>query len=313
MRLVGWLSVTVLALAVSSNARAQACAEDPATCGRQEFESGIEAYQAKDWAKAATHFEAAQKLRPHPVVLFNWALAESRLEHYVAALAHFDQVLADPETPKSLLPQIESEKANAQKNVATLEIEAAAGAEVVVDDRKIDGNPPVASVDPGEHRVRVTLDGKIALDTRLRVRAGERLRIAVDRTREVVVPPPTSTAAPPPPPPPPEAGPSPIWFYAGAGLTAVLGGVTVWSALDTQRAFDDYERDLPKSTQAEADARVAAGHDKELRTNLLIGATALAAVGTAALGLFVVDFSGKQQPRAGLFLGPTGISAAGQF
>ncbi|MCK6531986.1 MAG: hypothetical protein L6Q84_03350 [Polyangiaceae bacterium] len=313
MRSVGWLAVVALSFAVCSTAHAEACTEDPEACGRREFESGIEAYQAKNWAKAATHFEAAQKLRPHPVVLFNWALAESKLEHYVAALAHFDQVLADPETPKTLLPQIESERAVARQNVATLEIEVAAGAETFVDDRKIEGTPPVASVDPGEHRVRVVLDGKALLDKSLRVRAGERLRISVDRSREVVVPGPTSTAAPPPP-PPPAAGPSPIWFYAGAGLTAVLGGVTVWSALDTKSAFDTYERELPKSTQAEADARVAAGHDKELRTNLLIGATALAAAGTAALGLFVVDFGGrKEQPRTGLFLGPGGFGARGQF
>ena len=311
MRLLWQLALGVTLIGVAPSARAQDCAEGAVECGRREFEAGIAAYQAKDFATAAGHFESAQKLRPHPVVLFNWALAESKLGSYVSALAHFDQVLADAETPKSLLPQVESERAVAARNVATLEIDSADRAQTFVDDRPIDGRPAVASVDPGNRHVRVVLDGKTVLDRDFQVRAGERLRVAVDRTRELVVP--TATAKPPPQ-PPPSAGPSPIWFYAGAGLTAVLGGVTVWSALDTKSAFDDYERDLPELSQSQVDARVAAGHDKEARTNLLLGVTAVAAIGTAALGLFVVDFGGsKREPRTGLWIGPTGLSASGQF
>lgn len=317
MRLLWRLAIGVVLIGAAPSARADGCAEGAAECGRREFDAGIAAYQAQDFAKAAGHFESAQKLRPHPVVLFNWALAESKLGSYVSALAHFDQVLADPGTPKTLLQQVESERAAAARNVATLEIDAADGAQTFVDDRQIDGRPAVASVDPGNRHVRVVLDGKTVLDKTLRVRAGERLRVAVDRTRELVAPTATATAtAPPPPPPPPpvKAGPSPIWFYAGAGLTAVLGGVTVWSALDTKRAFDDYERDLPKLDQGQVDARVAAGHDKESRTNLLLGVTAIAAVGTAAIGVFVVDFgSRKPEPRVGLRIGPAGLSAIGQF
>lgn len=307
MRVWRSLALSLAFAAAATPLRAEECSRGAETCGRLEFEAGIEAYRSQRWADAAAHFEAAQKLRPHPVVLFNWALAESKLQRYVSALAHFEQVLADPETPKDLLPEVQNEKAQAERNVATLEIDAVEGALAFVDEQPVER---VARVDPGEHRVRVELDGKTLLEKTLQLRAGERLRLAVDRPKEVVVPPPD----PPPtrPPPPPQPGPSPLWFYVGAGVTAVVGGVTVWSALDTQRAFDDYERDLPGLNQRQADARVAAGHDKELRTNLLIGATALAAAGTAALGLFVVDW-GRGSERGGLYLGPTGFGAVGRF
>ncbi|GMV15824.1 MAG: hypothetical protein HS104_02730 [Polyangiaceae bacterium] len=304
-----WRSLLLsLALAAAATPlRAQECDQGAETCGRLEFEAGIEAYRTQRWADAAAHFEAAQKLRPHPVVLFNWALAQSKLRRYVSALGHFERVLADPETPKDLLPEVQNEKAQAERNVATLEIDAAPGAQAFVDEQPVEG---VARVDPGEHHVRVVLDGKTLLDKTLRLEAGERLRLAVHRPKEVVVPP--RKPPPPRPPPPPPPGPSPLWFYVGAGVTAVVGGVTVWSALDTQRAFDDYERDLPGLSQRQADARVAAGHDKELRTNLLLGATALTAAGTAALGLFVVDW-GRGRERAALYLGPTGLGAVGRF
>jgi hypothetical protein len=253
------------------------------------------------------------------VVLFNWALAESKLERYVAALAHFEQVLADPATPKDLLPEVQNAKAVAERNVATLEIDATTKSQAFVDDKLIAGDPAVARLDPGEHHVRVLLEGKTVLDKSLRLRAGETLRLAVDRSRDVVVQGGGGTGGadpgPKPPPPPPTTGPSPLWFYVGAGVTAVAGGVTLWSALDTKKAFDDYERDLPSLSQREVDARVSDGHDKELRTNLFIGVTAVAAVGTAALGLFVVDWGKGKEARGGatLLLGPTGIAAVGRF
>lgn len=307
MRVWRSLALSLAFAAVATPLRAEVCSRGAEACGRLEFEAGIEAYRSQRWADAAARFEAAQKLRPHPVVLFNWALAESKLQRHVSALAHFEQVLADPETPKDLLPEVQNEKAQAERNVATLEIDAVEGALAFVDEQPVER---VARVDPGEHRVRVELDGKTLLEKTLQLRAGERLRLAVDRPKEVVVPPPDPP--PPKPAPPPQPGPSPLWFYVGAGVTAVVGGVTVWSALDTQRAFNDYERDLPGLNQRQADARVAAGHDKELRTNLLLGATALAAAGTAALGLFVVDW-GRGRERGGLYLGPTGLGAVGRF
>jgi len=69
-------------------------------------------------------------------------------------------------------------------------------------------------------------------------------------------------------------------------VTGLAGVVTLWSGLDTLRAHRAYESDLPRLDQAEVNSRVATGHDLELRTNILIGATGVLAAGTAALGIF---------------------------
>jgi hypothetical protein len=96
----------------------------------------------------------------------------------------------------------------------------------------------------------------------------------------------------------------------------VLGALTVWSGLDVQSAYDDYREDLRELSQAQADRRVDEGHGRELRTNLLLGATVLGAAGTAVLGLVFVDWSGSgavAPPSTGLSLTPFGAAASGRF
>ena len=55
-----------------------------------------------------------------------------------------------------------------------------------------------------------------------------------------------------------------------------LAGASIWSGLDVLSKNDEYERD---PTQARLDA----GQSAELRTNILIGATAVAAVATGVI------------------------------
>ena len=308
---------SLLCAAVPAFAEPAPCTESPADCGRKEFEAGIDAYTKGDFQSASDHFKAAHGYRAHPVVLFNWALAEAKLGQHLEALDHFDRVLADPELPADLKPKVEEERARTERNVATIEVEASAGAQVTIDGAAVSGDPPRVRVNPGDHKVRSVQDGRVLIDRSVRVKSGERLRLTVDQTREVVVQKAKGpaagggdTGATP------KHGPAPAWFFAGLGATAVLGGVTIWSALDTQNAFDDYERDLPNLNQDQVNQRVDAGHKKELRTNVLLGVTALAGVGTAAVGLFVVDWGGSGQKRAArtqLLLGPGGVWASGSF
>ncbi|QQR89546.1 MAG: hypothetical protein IPJ88_15315 [Myxococcales bacterium] len=79
-------------------------------------------------------------------------------------------------------------------------------------------------------------------------------------------------------------GLSPVFFWVGAGLTAVALGVTVWSGLDTSSAADEYKKDPTPE-------RYSAGQDLELRTNVLIGVTAGLAVATTVMGVFLTDWN----------------------
>ena len=102
-------------------------------------------------------------------------------------------------------------------------------------------------------------------------------------------------------------GLSPAWFFAGAGLTLVLGGLTVASGVDTLAKKDDF--DLDKTEDRAADGRAAM-----LRTNLLLGGAGLAALGTAALGLFAVEWgSGKGGAAAAVSPAGAGARITGRF
>jgi hypothetical protein len=177
-------------------------------------------------------------------------------------------------------------------------------------------------IDPGPHRVRIISGSSVVLDQELELTPGERVELRVgERSRRidvVVVPDAVPKAVAPPPPPPPLPPPPrprrPVpaaWFYAGLGATAVVTGVTVWSGIDTKNAFSDYERDLPKLSQSEADERVSDGHGRELRTNLLLAGSIACAAGSAVLGIWFVDFGGKAQARA--LLTPQQLVLSGSF
>jgi hypothetical protein len=86
----------------------------------------------------------------------------------------------------------------------------------------------------------------------------------------------------------------------GTGVTAALGGVTLYSHVDTRRAFSQFKRDLPNLTEAEARRRVDQGHQMQARTNWLLGGTLVAGVATAGLALFWAEWS---RGKSGLVLG----------
>ncbi|HKP60566.1 MAG TPA: hypothetical protein VJV78_27755 [Polyangiales bacterium] len=142
--------------------------------------------------------------------------------------------------------------------------------------------------------------------------------------------------APPPPPAPPvvgikgqtqqsDSGTSgrplpPLVTWIGAGVTGAVLAVTIWSAVDMYAGVDEYDkaadaaRDCPEPQSTEcmrlanqANDLLEAGQSREIRTNILIGATALAAVSTGVIALFLTDWSSgesREDARLGLRIEP---------
>jgi len=95
-------------------------------------------------------------------------------------------------------------------------------------------------------------------------------------------------------------GLAPAWFYAGLGVTTALGVGTVFSAVDTQ---DKHERFVASPSRSLSND----GADAQVRTNVLIGATAVSAVVSAAIGLFFVRWGASAAPSSST----VGASGAG--
>jgi len=319
---LSWLLLPGLLL-TPQLARAEAtpdCA-DATACGRQLFEAGTAAFEKGDYSAAAAAFQAALAQRPHPVIRFNLALSLARLARPSAALLELRQVLSDPSTPKGLKERAERERRSAEQALShvTFRLADPSRERVELDGALVDLTAQQElAVDPGEHQVRVVSNNSIVLDQALDLSPGERLELRVgERSRriDVVVVPEASAAvgkpAVAPAPPHPAHGLSPAWFYAGIGATAVFTGLTIWSGLDTNHAYSDYQRDLPRLSQAEADERVRSGHRRELRTDLLLTGSLLCGAGSAVLGLWFVDFSGKQQASVAVSAGR--VALVGRF
>jgi hypothetical protein len=93
----------------------------------------------------------------------------------------------------------------------------------------------------------------------------------------------------------------PPWvFWTGAAVTVALGGVSVWSGLNTQAKDDAYRAyvAMPGATRDEGRRGYDAADDAQTRTNVLLGVTAGAAAITAAIGLLFTDWDGDAEPEA---------------
>ncbi len=297
---------------------------DATVCGRRHFEAGTAAFEQNDFSLAAAEFQAAIAVRPHPVIRFNLALSLARLGRPTAAIEQLGLVQQDRATDKDLKARAEREQRSAEQALSRVTFRLSDPSRERVE---LDGAPIAVqaggelTLDPGSHHVRIISGNSVVLDQVLELSPGERVELRVgERSRRidiVVVPDATAPRAVAPRPEPAPSPPrsrrplSPLYFYAGAGVTAVLAGVTVWSGLDTRSALSDYERELPRLSQARADERVEDGHARELRTNLLLAGTLLAGAGTAVLGIWLVDFDGQAQASLGLT--PSGVQASGRF
>jgi len=95
----------------------------------------------------------------------------------------------------------------------------------------------------------------------------------------------------------------PLATWIGAGVTGVVLGATIISAVDMYNGVPGYKRiaaaskncGAPSTNCAElsrkANEELEKGQSRELRTNILIGATAFAAVSTGVIALFLTDWS----------------------
>ena len=310
------LRVAVLVPALLLGAPAPAGAQDGKAQAAARFKDGEKAFKRHEYSAAAKAFEEAYAITPHPAALFNAATAHQKAGQLVRAANLCARYLKDAPEDDS-----RREKANALigeliPKLGRIQILDRGAKNVALDGKDIESD--TIYVDPGDHLVSGEFGDK-TVQRKLTVVAGSLVKVALD---------PPKSAGPsleeegdaeaPPPAAEPEKDRAsdkplgPTLFYVGLGVTAVLGGVTLWSGLDTNSARDAYDAEPTPEGLDE-------GRSKQRRTNVLLGATAVVGVGTAVVGLFFTSFKGKSEKRkaapeeAGLILGPGFVGARGRF
>lgn len=316
-------SMAALAHSGLSFAVTPTCATGETECARSAFALGTESFDRRDYEAARAWFLAAVHANPHPVVVFNLALSEARSGKPLAAVERFRALLASGEAEPELRARSERELRRAESLVArvSFELPNISTIKVFLNAVEVTLDSAGFPVNPGSHRIWVQNRDETLFDQDVDLAPGERLQIRVSsrmRSIDVVLVPsepaehrqaarraePAMTLR--------TGGLPRGWFYAAAATSTVLAGLTVWSGLDVQRAYDEYRAALPRLTQARADARVRDGHARERRTNALLAATALSAAGTIVLGTVFTTWSTSDE-RASIMLSTSGISASARF
>lgn len=301
-----WILATPASARAQGDGKAQAAAR---------FKDGEKAFKRHDYATAAKAFEEAYAIAPHPAALFNAATAHQKAGDLVRAANLCARYLRDAPEDDS-----RREKANALigelvPKLGRIQIADRGAKNVQLDGKDTDAE--TIYVDPGDHLVSGEFGDK-TVQRKLTVVAGSLVKVALEAPKAEArgLEEEGETEAKKDDEPERDRGGtkplSPTLFYVGLGVTAVLGGVTVWSGLDTNSARDDYD-------SAPTPEGLDEGRSKQRRTNLLLGATAVAGVGTAVVGLFFTNFKGKSpaKPAApedvALGIGPGFVGARGRF
>jgi len=255
----------------------------PNKAAKEAYDQGSKAFDEGDFATAARQYARADALAPHPIAL-RWAIVASvRAGDPVLAMTLVDR--ADERKPDASLDKAVTEAREAfASRVASLAVRCPprVSCQARVDGSEVRTGDRVYYL-PGTHRVEIDAKGTVT-DRWIDLAGGQSSEVIGDAPP----PPPAPRARPAPRKPiePEPEGGSPAWFGVTLGITAVLGGVTIWSGVDTLQRHDDY---LAAPTPDGYDD----GRDAQLRTNILLGATSAAAVATFFVGLFAVQWSSE--------------------
>jgi len=316
----------VAALAVGLTVVVPASADDspdPAKVKRaaEEFDLGVASFKAKQYEEAAQHFEAADAAVPGTKSLRLAIRARSEAGHgsRAASLAAqaLDRYSTDADTAKLAKDTIEKYEAILHK----VSVSCASPCVLAVGSRTVHGKSTTrwtVYLDPGKTSLNAsffgntsakarTVEGTAGGSSELRFEPPEPPKTVVvpvpagsaTTTSSSEVPPDTTATGDGPPdgPAPKPKGIHPAFFITGLALTAGAGGVLAWSGVDTlQNPGADKVRQACAGKGPDC-AEYKLGLESQLRTNLLIGATAGAGAVTVLLAIFTRWSSGKEAPK----------------
>jgi hypothetical protein len=294
----GLFSVAAFALVLQSAGFARAVEETseptPAQVrtAAEAFDRGREAYKTEDYVEAAEQFESADANAPSAAALELAIRARDKAGQLDRAATLAALALArHPDDP------------NIQK-IAPSIVERAK-AELFQLDLKCDGRRATdrtVFLISGTYTVRAGWSGDRSLSKSVEATKGQAGTLDFRAPEVVVAPPPVAAPVVAPPKPVEEEDQAtsgklpPTVFWVGAGLTAALGGVTLWSGIDTQNnPGPDRVREACNAGSSECQSLYDEGLGKQHRTNALLGVTAGLGVATAVVGVFFTDWGGSKK------------------
>jgi hypothetical protein len=289
------LYASVLVAGLAGSVRAE---EGDVAAAASAFSRAQEAEVRGEMARAADLYELADRISPTPGALRSATRARKEAGQLASAAANAEELMRRYPSDPASVALADEVLATASAKLTRVSAECAPECTLIVDGLAASADARrahVAYVETGPHTVVGRFADGSSASERVDGVAGQRLAVKLAKSEQPPVAAPLPSPAPVSPvgPPPPSSadakspsGWSPAVGLVLGGVALGLGGVAIWSALDTKSARDEF--DANPTREAFDD-----GQGKDVRTNILIGASAV--VGAASLGIlaFATNWSGS--------------------
>jgi len=307
-RAVGLLAVLLLGgIARPAAAQDNASAPSPAQVrvAAEAFDLGRQSYKDGRYTEAAEQFERADSNAPSSTALELAIRARDKAGDLDRAgtLASLALLLyPDDENIGKIAPDVIS---RAGASSFELTVTCTEPCEIADGQQTVHGNAArrrTLFLSAGQHSLRAGYAGGKTESKSVEAAAGGSGTLefsgpaAEDVPVPVAPPEPKEEPAPPPEEAPKSSGLPPTVVWVGAGATAVAGGVTIWSGLDT---VNNPGADKVKAECAKGDTNCALykeGRSKQARTNILLGVTGGLALATGLIAALAVDWGPASLP-----------------
>ncbi|HEY8039833.1 MAG TPA: hypothetical protein VIF15_08580 [Polyangiaceae bacterium] len=308
------LAVAVFACGcLASSAAAWADATTAEVQAHQAYARGTAAFRRGDYATAAREYSAADALAPSPVALQAAIDAAVQADDPVLGTELVERARGSARTDALVTSMMTAQHKFAHRTGRIRLVCAAPPCLAAIDGVATDVAEP-AIVRVGAHSVTLEAAGAV---TRRSVTVAPDETIVVESpaagtaTGSAPAPAPAPTATPTPtgtPTPAPAHGLSPTWLFVGIGATAVAGGLTIASGVDTADRHSHFQSVCPGAVHCGDLA--SQGQSAQTRTNVLLGVTAALGVATLATAFLVRWHDGSS---AGLSVAPGRVAFDARF
>ena len=295
------ISMTVVALAIAA---APAQADDVAGAAKA-FAQAQEVMLAGDYARAADLYELADQLAPSAPALRNAARARLAANHDAMAATDAADLLQRYPNDKESRDVAEAILSKLAPQLTQFDITCDEACTITIDGKAASAKPRTKHLffaPPGAHAVGAEFDGAREASRQVTTQAGETTRLELHAPPRPVQPVATpgqvaGSLGVRARPVHAHDGLSRVWFVGAAVVTAGLGTAAGLEGMATLDTRDQIKAAVAANDSAKANSLYADGRDQQLRTNILLGATAAAAVGTIVVGV-MTNWSGESQAHA---------------
>jgi hypothetical protein len=272
LSLVAALSLLAAPAAAADNNQATNSTE----LAKQRFQEATEAYNEGRYSAAASLFDAADRLAPHPSTRYNAATAWEQAGEAARAATGYEAAIAVASLDQARRKVAEERLAALKEGLGRVRVERPLGAFVTVDHVQHVPLPTTFYLLPGTYDLTVDYEGKTS-QTPLTIVAGQDQNVKLD------FPEPEPAAASVPPealkPLPPAEPPADVWLtqktwgWVGLGAGVALSGAAMVLGLRALAARDRFVA----SGNTDAGARDDAS-DLRLATNVAWAGATVAGV-----------------------------------